>query len=313
MMRGAAAWAVAVRRPSGDIYLERRRASDAPRRHPALRWPLLRGVFALVDSLAIGTRALTVSANESVDESERLSRSAVGGSLAVALLVFVVVFVVVPNLGLAALQGPLGSGLAYHLVEGVVRMAIFLLYLWGISTLADVRRVFAYHGAEHKTIAAWEHGERLDPVAVDGYSTLHVRCGTNFLLLVMLTAIVLYSLAGAVVPAPDGGVLVTTAYHVALRLVLLPVVAGLAYEALRLGAGSGGPLLRALMRPGLWLQSITTRPPGSDQVEVAIRAFEAVVPSADLVDRTGRRLPSRVVWGPDEATEPLGPAAAEQA
>ena len=306
MMRGARTWAVAVRRPSGEIYLERHPVSDFPERRPLFKKPLFRGMFALVDAMTIGTKALTISANQSVEESEQLSGKAMGGSLAVALLLFVGVFIVLPNLGLAALQGPLGSGLVYHLVEGVVRMGIFLLYLSAISLVADIRRVFQYHGAEHKTIAAWEHDEILEPGAIEKYSTLHVRCGTNFLLMVMLIAIITYSIGGTLVPAPKGAWYLVGAYHIALRVVLLPIVAGLAYEGLRLGAGKDNWFVRGLMKPGLWLQMITTKPPADDQVEVAIRAFEAVVPTAHLGGRTFATLPSKVVWGPDEATEEVG-------
>ena len=306
MMRGARTWAVAVRRPSGEIYLERHPVSDFPERRPLFKKPMFRGMFALVDAMMIGTRALTISANQSVEEEEQLSGKAMGGSLAVALLLFVGVFIVLPNLGLAALQGPLGSGLLYHVVEGVLRMAIFLLYLSAISLVADIRRVFMYHGAEHKTIAAWEHDEILEPSTVQKYSTLHVRCGTNFLLMVMLIAIITYSIAGTVVPAPEGAWYVVGAYHILLRVILLPVVAGLAYEGLRLGAGKDNWFVNGLMKPGLWLQMITTKPPTDDQVEVAIRSFEAVVPTAHLSGRTHGGLPSGLVWGPDEATETVG-------
>ena len=314
MMRGATAWAVAVRRPDGDIYLERHPVSDFPKRRPLFRRPLFRGMFALVDSLMIGTRALTISANQSVPEEEQLDSKQMGGSLALALLLFIGIFIVLPNAGLAFLTRWLGDGLLYHVVEGVLRMAIFLGYLSAISLLADIRRVFQYHGAEHMTIAAWEHGEPLEPEAIRKYSTLHVRCGTNFLLLVMLIAIVTYSLAGAVVPPPEGaGVLVTALYQIALRVALLPVVAGLAYEGLRLGAGRDNPLVRALMAPGLWLQKITTKRPTDDQIEVAVRSFEAVVPSAEFAGAPARTaaspgsdgLPSPVVWGPSDA--PGGP------
>jgi uncharacterized protein YqhQ len=305
-MRGARTWAVAVRRPSGDIYLERHPVSDFPQRRPLFKKPLFRGMFALVDAMLIGTRALTISANQSVEEEEQLSSKAMGGSLALALLLFIGVFIVLPNLGLAALQGPLGSGWLYHVVEGVVRMGIFLLYLSAISLVADIRRVFQYHGAEHKTIAAWEHDEVLEPSIVQKYSTLHVRCGTNFLLMVMLIAIITYSIAGTAVPAPEGAWYVVGAYHILLRIVLLPVVAGLAYEGLRLGAGKDNWFVNGLMKPGLWLQMITTKPPTEDQVEVAIRSFEAVVPTAHLSGRTHDGLPSGIVWGPDEATETVG-------
>ncbi len=302
MMRGSDVWAVAVRRPSGAIYLERHPVSDFPQRYPAFKRPLLRGMFGLVDALTIGTRALSISANESVERDEQLSGGALSGSLLMALLLFIGVFVVLPNLGLAFAARWLGDGVVYHVVEGVVRIGIFLGYLSAISLVSDIRRVFAYHGAEHKTIAAWEHGEALDPPTVDRYSTLHVRCGTNFLLMVMLVAIVVYSLAGVVFPAPGGGWFVTAAYHVALRVALLPVVAGLAYEGLRLGAGQDNALVRALMLPGLWLQKITTKPPSEDQIEVAIRAFEAVVPQADLAEAE-IDLPSELVWGADDADE----------
>ncbi len=307
MMRGTRSWAVAVRRPSGDIYLERHPTSDLPRRRPLFTKPLFRGMFALVDSLRIGTRALGISAHAAVSDDERLSDRRMGGSLALGLMLFLVVFIIAPNAGLAFLSDRLGGGWLYHLTEGLLRLAVFLAYLLGISALADIRRMFQYHGAEHKTIAAWEHGEVLVPRSVDRYSTLHVRCGTNFLLLVMLIAILTYSLGGWLVPAPDGGVVVTAGYHIGLRLLLLPVVAGLAYEGLRLGAGRDNVLVRLLMRPGLWLQMITTKPPTRDQIEVAIRAFEAVVPTDDVVGRIPAGLDSPVVEGPKEPERAAGP------
>lgn len=302
MMRGQTAWAVAVRRPNGEIYLERHKVSDFPQRRPIFKKPMFRGMYGLVDALTIGTRALTVSANESVEEDEQLSGKEMGGSLLFALLLFVGVFIVLPNVGLAAVRGWFGSELVYHIVESVARVAIFLGYLAAISLLADIRRVFAYHGGEHKTIAAWEHGEPLEPGAVQPYSTLHVRCGTNFLLMVMVIATIVYTLAGTLVPPSEQvGTIGYAAYQILLRVALLPVVAGLAYEGLRLGAGKedSNLLVRLLMKPGLWLQKITTKPPSDDMVEVAIRAFEAVVPSAELAGRTSD-LPSPVVWGPDD-------------
>ena len=303
MMRGSDVWAVAVRRPSGEIYLERHHTSDFPRRRPIWQKPVLRGMFALVDALRVGTRALTISANESVDEDEQLSSGEFGGSMLLAALVFIGVFVVLPNLGLAPVRGVVGDGLVYHLIEGVIRVAIFLGYLMAIAAVGDIRRVFAYHGAEHQTIAAWEHGERLDPATVGRHSTLHVRCGTNFLIMVMLIAIVVYSVAGSLLPAPSEGVLAGIAYHVLLRIALLPLVAGLAYEGLRLGAGRDNWLVRAMMKPGLWLQHITTKPSDPRMVEVAIRAFEAVAPAGQVVGRLPADLPSPLVWGPDDTRE----------
>ena len=302
MMRGVDRWAVAVRRPSGDIWMECHPVSDLPRRRPILKKPMIRGCYALVDSLAIGMKALGISATQAVPEEEReqMSGGAVGVSLLLALVVFIGIFIFLPSAGtkgLDALIGDvMGDGVWFHLTESAVRIAIFLAYLWAISLMADIRRVFQYHGAEHKTIAAWEHGEVLEPERVDRYSTLHVRCGTNFLIMVMLLAIVVYTVGGVLVPPPEGiGWFGAVVYHVVLRIVLLPVVAGLAYEGLRLGASKGdNPLVRAIMKPGLWLQLITTKQPDRDQIEVAIRSFEAVVPADQREGRVPHSLDTPV-------------------
>jgi uncharacterized protein YqhQ len=308
MMRGLRTWAVAVRRPDGSIYLERHEVSDFPQRHPLWTKPMLRGMWGLVDALKIGTRALTISANAAVDEAEQLSKKEMSGSLAIALAAFIGIFIILPNFGLAFIADPLGGGdsLAFHLVESVARLIIFLGYLFAISALGDIKRVFAYHGGEHKTIMAWEHDEPLRAGRIQPYSTKHPRCGTNFLLIVMLLAMVVYTAAGVIFPAPEGAnVVAFIGYQVGLRVVLLPFVAGLAYEVLRLGADQSNRYLAWLAVPGLWLQKITTREPDDDQVEVAIRAFEAVVPTADLVGRTVD-LPSPIEWGPDTTTEAVG-------
>ena len=273
---------------------------------------MLRGVYALGDALSIGMKALSISARESIDdEEEDLGGGAMGASLLVAAVVFIGLFIVLPSAGVKFLDryllgSVLGDGVWFHLVESIVRIGIFLAYLASISLIADIHRVFEYHGAEHKTIAAWEHGEPLDPERIDQYSTLHVRCGTNFLIMVMILALVVYTLAGALVPPPAGtGVALDILYQVALRIVLLPVVAGLAYEGLRLGAAYGDHIIvRALMKPGLWLQLITTKQPTTDQIEVAIRAFEAVVPAEVIGDRVPTGLPSTVVTGPASGQEP---------
>jgi uncharacterized protein YqhQ len=308
MMRGLDRWAVAVRRPGGDLWLESHPVPDTPDRRRWLRWPLVRGCYALVESLSIGSRALRIAAHRAVDEGgpeEDRPGAAVAVSMVVALALFVGIFILLPSAGTKAVDtlagGGLGDGVAFHTLESVARIAILLAYLWAISLLPEIRRVFQHHGAEHQTIAAWEHDEVLDPRTVAAYSTRHVRCGTNFLILVMLLALVVYSVGGVVVPPPaDAGFGVALAYHVTLRIVLLPVVAGLAYEGLRLGAAAGDrPVVRVLMAPGLWLQRITTRQPTPDQIEVALRAFEAVVPVEDRGDRFPRDLPSAVTFAPD--------------
>jgi uncharacterized protein YqhQ len=305
MMRGADRWAVAVRRPTDDIHVECHPVPDFAERYPIFKKPMVRGVYALGDALSIGMKALGISAEQSLSEEEadEMPSGAMGASMAVAVLLFIGVFILLPSAAVkgldALIPGSLGDAALFHFIESLVRIAVFLGYLSLISLITDIRRVFQYHGAEHKTIAAWEHGEVLDPDTVDRYSTLHVRCGTNFLIMVMLLALIVYTLAGTLVPAPEGGLLVAIAYHVALRVVLLPVVAGLAYEALRLGAARGdNPLVKALMKPGLWLQLITTKQPTRDQIEVAIRAFEAVVPEEHRVGRVPADLPSAIV-GPE--------------
>ena len=289
MMRGADRWAVAVRRPRGDIWLECHAIPGAGTRHPVLRWPVLRGGAMLADSLGIGMRALGIaaerSAPEPVEDGEDPIVPPIGAALALAASLFVVLFVVLPAALTVVLDvvtgGVLRDSIAFDLVDALARIAVFVGYLLSVSRVRDIRRVFQYHGAEHKTIAAWEHGEPLEPAAVDRYSTVHVRCGTNFLALVMLLSTVLFTVASvAVRPGPGAGWLATFAVAVAVRVVLLPLVAGLAYEGLRIGAAHGDVLpVRLVMRPGLWLQRITTQPPTADQLEIAIRSFEAVVPA----------------------------------
>jgi uncharacterized protein YqhQ len=302
MMRGADRWAVAVRRPAGDIWVEAHATSAAPSEKRWLKWPMIRGCYALVDSLSIGMKALGISAAQAFDEEEEeeLGNGAIGASMLLALAMFVGVFIFLPSAGTKGLDALIGNvmgdGVWFHLVESAVRIVVFLLYLWSISLISDIRRVFQYHGAEHETIAAWEHGEVLEPENVARYSTLHVRCGTNFLILVMLIAIVVYTLGGLLVPPPEGiawwGAVI---YHVVLRIVLLPVVAGLAYEQLKLGAKYGdNPVMKALTAPGLALQRITTKPPTEDQIEVAIRAFEAVVPAEHRQGRVPTTLDSPI-------------------
>ena len=318
MMRGTDRWAVAVRRPDGRIWLE---CHPVPDERP--RWqrlPLVRGVFALGDSLGTGMRALKIAADQALEGRDDAPEGGVrlGGSILIAAALAIALFVLLPTSATRALDGllaatlgdrVLGDGVAFHLVESLLRIVVFLAYLAGVARLPDIRRTFAYHGAEHKTIAAWEHGEPLTPEAVDRFSTRHVRCGTNFLILVMLLAIVVTSVGGLLVPPPaEIGWVGAIGYHVALRLVLLPLIAGLAYEGLRLGAAAGDRAwVRAMMAPGLWLQAITTRPPDAGQLEVAIRSFAAVVPAADLGDRAPQGLPSPVVAAPQGLAVPSGP------
>ena len=267
MMRGRDHWAVAVRRPDGGIHLESHDVDPVTRRVPWLGKPGLRGIVVLGQSLRIGMRALQISANAAAPEDERLSSGQMAISMTLAVALFLGLFIALPAAALGWADRWLGSGLLANVLEGVFRILLFLGYLALIGRTAEIRRVFEYHGAEHKTIAAFEHGDELTPEAVDRYPTVHVRCGTNFLLIVMILTILAFALFG---DPPLG-------WRIGSRLLAIPLVAAVAYEFLRLGARfPRSPALRALMAPGLWLQRITTQPPARDQIEVAIAAFAEV-------------------------------------
>ena len=268
MMRGARHWAVAVRRPAGDIHLESHEIESVADRHPILRKPLLRGIIVLGQSLAIGVRALMIAANQSVDDDEQLTSRQIGVSLVVALLLFVGVFILGPTTLFTWIEGRLGEGVPLLIGEGLFRVLLFVGYLWLIGRTKDIHRVFEYHGAEHKTIAAFEHGDDLVPEKVDRYPKEHVRCGTNFLIIVMIITIFVFTLFGT--PA--------LLWRIVSRIVAIPIIAGFAYEALRLGARfSGSLVMRTLMAPGIWLQKITTQEPDDSQIEVAIASFDEVL------------------------------------
>ena len=268
MMRGRGHWAVAVRRPDRSVHLESHEVRSIARRFPLFAKPGLRGILALGQALTIGTRALSISANQSVEDDKRLTPRQMAVSMAMAFVMFTALFVIAPYLGLRVFRQEVRSGLVRNLAEGGVRVLLFLGYLALIGRLKEIRRVFQYHGAEHKTISAYEHGDPLEPGTVDRWSTLHVRCGTNFLLIVMLLTVLVYTAFGS------KGILA----GILFRVVAIPIIAGISYELLRLGAKfPRSRSMRALMAPGLWLQKITTKPPDHGQIEVAIAAFEEVL------------------------------------
>ena len=273
MMRGPSAWSVAVRKPDGDIAEVNRPIASVLLRHRWLRIPIVRGVIALGESLAIGFRALAISANYAAQQEDddgevqtELSRGqllfAFGIAIGFALLLFKVSPALITN------WLPIESTGAFVVVEGLVRVTIFIAYLLLISLLPDLKRVFQYHAAEHKAINAFEAGAELEPETVSRYSLLHVRCGTAFLLYVMVIAIFVFAFFGR----PTWYWLITT------RILLLPVIAGIAYEVIRFaGKHQENTALRALLAPGLWLQRLTTREPTLDQIEVSIRALREVL------------------------------------
>jgi len=269
MMRGQDHWAVAVREPNGTVYVESHDIDSIAARHAIWRKPFFRGMVVLGQSLKIGVRALLVASNHAMEEEEQLSSRQVGVSLTIAMVAFVAVFVLGPTSLFVWLENKLDiHGVIVNVAEGVFRVALFVGYLWLIGRTKDIHRVFEYHGAEHKTIAAYEHGVELVPERIDGYPKEHVRCGTNFLIIVMIVTVFAFSLFGT-----PGLV-----WRLLSRVIAIPIIAGGAYEALRLGAKYPDSLLmRALMRPGIWLQKITTQEPDAGQIEVAVASFHEVL------------------------------------
>jgi uncharacterized protein YqhQ len=273
MMRSPSSWAVAVRTPEGDITEVVRDVSSPMKRRKIWRLPVIRGVIALGESLAIGFRALAISANVASQERDedgeiqtQISRGQIIFSFALAIGFALMLFKVGPALLTNWL--PIDSTSLFVVVEGAIRVTVFIAYILLISLLPDLRRVFQYHGAEHKTINALEAGSELTPSNVQKFSLIHPRCGTAFLLWVMVIAIFVFAFVGQ----PAWYWLITS------RVLLLPVIAGIAYEVIRYaGMHQENRALMTLLAPGLWLQRLTTREPTDDQVEVSIRALERVL------------------------------------
>jgi uncharacterized protein YqhQ len=286
MMRGPRNWAVAVRKPDGDIAHVARPIDPLAARHWALRLPIVRGVVALGESLAIGFRALSVSANyaaqeeaEGDGEPAEIGRWALAFAFLVAIGFAIAIFKVGPALLTDTL--PISNGSWFVLVEGVVRVTVFILYLVLLSMIPSLRRVFQYHAAEHKAINAYEAGEELTPEITQRHSLIHPRCGTAFLLWVMVVSVFVYALLGRPV----------WYWLIISRIVLLPVIAGIAYELIRFaGKHSENRVLMTLLAPGLWLQRLTTREPTLDQLEVSIQALREVLALEGRGEATDRRV-----------------------
>jgi uncharacterized protein YqhQ len=278
MMRGPSNWSLAVRKPDGEIAQLNREIHSVMARHRFFRLPIIRGIIALGESLAIGFRALAISANYAAQEegeddevSTEISRGALIFAFALAIGFALLLFKVTPALVTSWL--PIETTGAFVVVEGLIRVTLFIAYLAVISLLPDLKRVFQYHAAEHKAINAYEAGEELEPERVQRFSLIHPRCGTAFLLWVMVIAIFVFAFFGR----PAWYWLITS------RILLLPVIAGIAYELIRFaGKHTGNRILMTLLAPGLWLQRLTTREPTLDQLEVSIRALK------DVLQREGR-------------------------
>lgn len=271
MMRSLTGYSVAVRQPDGNVAIKKDKLVSLAKKYPFLKTPVLRGSVVLIQSLILGIRALNYSAAASTaeGEGEEISNWAIAGSIGMAVLLAVGLFILAP-LGLTNLIRhylfPTMGNFAYNFVDGVIRAVFFFVYIFSISFMDEIRRVFQYHGAEHKTVYTFEANEDLTVANARGKSTLHPRCGTSFLLFVMAISILVFSLIPASAPF---------ALKFGARVVLIPLIAGLAYEVIRFSARHlDSALCRALITPGLWLQKITTREPDDKQLEVAIIALK---------------------------------------
>ncbi|MDH3469890.1 MAG: DUF1385 domain-containing protein [Acidimicrobiia bacterium] len=273
MMRAPEGWAVAVRRPDGVIEAV---SHELPKLLARSRWrkvPFVRGMLVLAESLSLGFRALSWSAQKAGEEEEmEIGRWHIAGAMAIGLIFFVGIFIIAPLLLAGAAQGFLGdSSIVFNLVDGLIRVVLFLGYIWIIGRSKEIGRVFEYHGAEHKTIHAYEAGDPLEVDAIQKYSPRHPRCGTNFLMIVILIALVIFTFIGR----PRVELLIAS------RIVLIPAIAGLSYEILK--AAATKQWLAVASKPGIWLQRLTTREPTGDQVEVAVASLIAALEDEEVV------------------------------
>lgn len=271
MMRGPKNMAIAVRRTPQEIVIETRPLNSLAGRYRILKWPIIRGFIALIEAMIIGVSSLTYSANQVVEgegEGETITPMEMTLSVVFALTIGIGVFFLLP-VGMAhLLEKHLAGAWLQNLIEGLFRIGLFLAYVWGISFMKDIQRVFQYHGAEHKVIHAYEAGEELSVEKSRGYSPLHPRCGTSFLLVVMVISILIFSLLGKT----------TIWIRLLSRVVLLPLVAGISYEFIKAaGKHPHIPVFNLLSQPGMWLQRLTTREPDDSQLETAIMALKKVI------------------------------------
>lgn len=289
-MRSPNFWGMAVRTPTGDLDLRAEPFRSVTRRSKLLRLPIIRGALSLGETLWLGMKALTLSTNIALGEEEDLSKKEIALTLGFAAVLGFGLFLVAPVLGTKGIGSLLGNSIEnpvlFNLVEGVIRIAIFVAYLIGITFISkDVKRFFAYHGAEHKAIKVYERGEELVPENARKLDTSHVRCGTSFVLYVLVLSILVFSLLGV-----EGWL-----FMVLSRLIVIPLVAGIAFEFIMWSArNQGNPVVKVLVWPGLQMQKLTTREPTDDMVEVAMASLKKVL----TMEKEAR-------IEPDEATSKL--------
>ncbi len=269
MMRGRRFWAVAVRKANKDITVKEGKVKPVAEKYPILGKPFLRGSVALIESLVLGLQTLTYAANEyAEEEEEELGVKELIYIFGFAILLTVGVFIMLPAFIIRNLQATITNNLLLNLVEGLVKITLFVLYIIGISLMKDIQRVFQYHGAEHRTINCYEAGEELVVANVQKHSTIHARCGTNFLLITLFMSIFIFTFFGR----PP------FLWRVLLHVAILPLVAGLSYEIIRkAGQAQTHPLFKLIAAPGMALQKLTTRLPDDEQVQVAIEALKMVL------------------------------------
>jgi uncharacterized protein YqhQ len=273
LMRSPNFWGMAVRTPAGDVDLRAERFRSITRRSKLFRLPIIRGALSLGETIWLGMKALTLSTNIALGEEEDLSKKEIAGTLVFALALGFGLFLVAPVLGTkgidALLERSIQNPIVFNLIEGVIRIAIFIAYLLGITLISrDVKRFFAYHGAEHKAIKVYERGEELVPENARKLDTSHVRCGTSFVLYVLVLSILVFSLLGI-----EGWL-----FMVLSRLLVIPLVAGIAFEFIMWSARhQENPIVQVLVWPGLQLQRLTTREPTDDMVEVAMASLKKVL------------------------------------
>ncbi len=281
MMRAPKTFTVVVRRPDGELSVREDRWSSPMEKWPILKNPFLRGCIVLYEALYNGIQALTYSAQEALgEEEEKLGPWALGGTIAFAIGGAMLLFVVIPHLATIGVGVLFGVDLGvrsvwFHVIDGVIKVSIFVAYIALISLMKDIRRVFQYHGAEHKSIHAYERGDDLTIENAKKYPTLHARCGTAFILLVLMLSIFLFTAVFPFLPKDlMGNKILTNAFYIVVKMLLLVPIAGISYEIIRLGDRYDNRLLKTFLLPGLWLQKLTTREPTDDQIEVAIVALK---------------------------------------
>ncbi|MBN1298121.1 MAG: DUF1385 domain-containing protein [Actinobacteria bacterium] len=272
MMRSRRFWSIAVRRPDNTIATDVFKEISIMNRKKILGFPFIRGVIALGENLSLGFKALSYSVNEATGEEVQMSKKQMGISVAIALIFSVGVFFILPTVVGRSFSNLVPNPILYNLLEGLIRIAFLLGYIAMVSFMKDIKRLFQYHGAEHKTIQAYEYGEELIPENIRKYSRLHLRCGTSFLLIVMIVALIVFALLGALIGKPP------LYLKIILRVVLIPVIAGISYELIRFaGKFSKNRAVNIIFYPGLLLQKITTREPSDDQLEVAVASLQKIL------------------------------------